>query len=364
MSPEDHRDRLPSPPRDTVTRRTIAANGGGSDIPEMPPKLFQLRDLHHSNTAPKTPAACATRAGVTSDEPRGASLQQDCLSDVHDDSRSANACAPFDSQETGSNQRAHNSDARYSFASPDETEASQEKARALEQRTPSAFDETPAGRGWAESILSHRKALVLLLIVIGAAFWTGYRKSDSTPEQLAQDKTSSEPSPDSFVDSGVVDLGAEQSLEPVAPASNAPASNALASNALASNTLASNTLASNTPTISAPSDPTASDSVAAASPPLSPPTSGAMNSITPIPSSVNARGFEVITVSSQTPHTPQISAPSLDDLDQAAQEAAASLESSSFSPSSDSASSVQPSNTPFGPEDWLEYLPPIQAENN
>ncbi len=313
---------LPHPSSDSPRRHRPASEERGRELLEMPPKLFQLKDLHAMS-----PAAMPSRAISSAEE-------------------------------------------QYQFrSSPQQPTVNPEIATnpsEKNQQSPAAGDETPAGRGWAELILSHRKALALLLVVIAAAFWTSQRRSDSTIDSLAIEPTAAELGIETVMGTGpIVDLGIEMSSEGIAPtqgvvqAPTAPVEDPIAARdpnalGLVANQPLADSLGVIPDTVNASTVMTSAGTL----PAQYPTSQTAIDSITPIPATANPPGFQVRTVSSQTPHSPQISAPSMEDLEQAAQEA---VQGSGVDHRS--LKDVQPSSTPFGPDDWLDYLPEIKTAN-
>ncbi|TWT53034.1 hypothetical protein Pla22_06620 [Rubripirellula amarantea] len=266
----------------------------------------------------------------------------------------------------------------------------------------------PAGRSWMETVVAHRKGVVLLLIVVVAAVWTSRRGSSTPEDQFAASE--------SVLDFDAGEIVVSDELGISAPSGEQVPLDSVSSTKMASGSSTSGlmTPSSQTPSAARPSDASvahgaapsynlAGDSASAAhahtdhgvpgensrvrpeptrpdqmdatvslgSPAVSTIASNDAASsesvVEPSDESLTRSGFDssnfaqssssdgsvIRPASSRMPNRPSIDAPSLEELEMAAR--AADSAPMQFD------AAYEESATPAGVADWLQYLPPMPS---
>ena len=353
--------------------------GSSNEYDQTTPRLFRLRDLHPPKAATSQAAAAESVSGSSfqaqpTETAMPASVSQPVAQKIAS-GRHAVASEVVD-------QFVHDSAAESAHNQTTQDSTEEQRTR---DRIERHLDVIPEGRSWMESALAHRKALVLLVIAIGAAFWTSRDEQQQTNpnSELAQTSGSLEFDPTQFDAGTVVDEGQDYfpseapsdstSTDLIADANNpavSPPSNDLTPpqptqpmsdndsspvNAQASeikiNGLASDALAPSTTNDVAVSDTlNSTQQNAVGNNPQTQPYASPEAELAK--TQIQTSGLQVQAVSSKTPHDPEFNAPSLEDLERAAVESASNALGTELS--------LRNSETPNGVTDWLKYLPPQQ----
>jgi hypothetical protein len=384
--------------------------GSSNEYDQTTPRLFRLRDLH----PPKTVASPKVQADV-SDQ---ASTMEPSIapSAVQENPKVFSQASAIAFQTAPQQEPATQTSPSYANAAMgviEEESPDQLRTRARIERH---LDSSPEGRSWMESALAHRKMLVLLLIAIGAAFWTSRADQQSTdPDSAIVDgRGTLEFDPTQFDAGQIVDETADWGPipTPIEPGSQemvaSTQGHGLISSASGTSAIGDRTAPRNNPHVAAGVDPTTAGSITAAPGsdlnhssqlasnalipgkavnPVVPaqPTNADSQSThlqstpTPVESAAtgtvanattqprtdtstsrsisadsqaaeNSLAFQ--TVSSKTPRDPSFNAPSLEDLERAAEAAANKV------PNQVATELIlHDSTTPNAVGDWLKYLP-------
>ncbi|MGB7325968.1 MAG: hypothetical protein WBD31_13920 [Rubripirellula sp.] len=327
-----------------------AASEAAFAAPEL---LAQVRTASAQTTSARTTAA---RSEDTDSYPSILRIPglEEPTSDLHQDrSQSNEQSTPEPSQ-------------RSTLTSQDSESPSSPSGRSLEDRTSrDSRDPRPAGRTWMEAAVAHRTVLVLLGVVIGAAFWTSRRPSTPSDVDSAIAKVDQALELDS--DNLLTDFSIGDKVDD------------LKENASTKVSEINQTLES---TIEKISDQIDDQSIAvsldAPTPTVTPETARpeTVSSETASPGNVATEqfasnldapaapslGVDAMTVSSQSSRGPSIDLPTLEDLasDPMVMDGASDL--SAPASVNQFFTGPKPSATPAAVNDWLKYLPPAPTQ--
>ncbi|WP_146532372.1 hypothetical protein [Rubripirellula reticaptiva] len=245
--------------------------------------------------------------------------------------------------------------------SQDEENTSSPSQRSLESRPARDIRDTrPAGRTWMEAAVAHRTVLVLLGVVIGAAFWTSRRPStrsdvDSSIAKVDQalELDSDNLITDFSIGDKVDDLKENASTKISELNQSLESTIEKISDQIDDQSIA---VSLNAPT------PTVSPATSA-SEPASPGAEAAEQFASNLDSpAVPSLGVDAMMVSSQSSRSTSIDLPTLEVLasDPTVVDGVSDL--SAPANVNNFFSGPKPSATPAAVSDWLQYLPPVQTQ--